>query len=464
MTDKLAIYDTDAAKNLSIKQLTAIFKDKNVTNIYFKALSPNDNSKNQPYMAGHLTDLSFIPTGEITESVSDSQKERGKRKIKYLVELNYSWVSSEGIVYPSPEAKLIYYPQYPEVRLSGFVARCGFDMGGWMDPAKKGRSLGRVLFFGVTAKREIIAYLATPGSRLSEEVNDTNSIAVTGLLNQLNAGDGKNRSSKIILLQKLKEIHNKNWIESQKLAKDGTTTRYLAQNGGGYTLEAELGISPNGYSDPDFLGWEVKQFSVARCDLMNSKALTLMTPEPDGGFYVEQGVEAFVRKYGYSNSKIADRFDFTGRHLSGVICPKTNLELVLDGFDKQTNIITNASGCIALRDTDGNLVSTWSFKKIMEHWQRKHAHAVYVPSRSRKELDNSKSYNYCNNIRLFEGTKFIKLLSAISKSHVYYDPGIKLENAGTTRPKTKRRSQFRIKSKLLEHLYDDQENVDLLSI
>ncbi|PHS22713.1 MAG: hypothetical protein COA83_11175 [Methylophaga sp.] len=110
-------------------------------------MSPNDNSKNQPYIAGHLTDLSFIPTGTITESVSDSKKDRGKRKIKYLVELNYSWMSSEGIVYPASEAKLIYYPQYPEVRLSGFVTRCDFDMGGWMDPVKKGRELGRVLFW-----------------------------------------------------------------------------------------------------------------------------------------------------------------------------------------------------------------------------------------------------------------------------------------------------------------------------
>lgn len=317
---------------------------------------------------------------------------------------------------------------------------------------------------GVTENKKIIAYLAIPGTRLSEEINEANSIAVTGILNQLNVGDRDNRSSKEILLQKLREVHDKEWIESKKLAKDGTAARYLAQNGGGYTLEAELGITPNGYSDPDFLGWEVKQFSVTRCDLMNSKALTLMTPEPDGGYYVEQGVEAFVRKYGYSNPNIADRFDFTGRHLSGVLCPKTSLELVLDGFDEQASIITDASGCIALRDADGNLASTWSFKKIMEHWQRKHAHAVYIPSRSRKELDSSKSYNYCNNIRLFEGTKFIKLLSAISKSHVYYDPGIKLENASTKRPKTKRRSQFRVKSRLLEHLYDDQENIDLLLI
>jgi hypothetical protein len=43
-----------------------------------------------------------------------------------------------------------------------------------------------------------------------------------------------------------------------------------APNCGGYTLEAELGITPNGYSEPDFLGWEVKQFGVANFARVNS--------------------------------------------------------------------------------------------------------------------------------------------------------------------------------------------------
>ncbi|MEO0062747.1 MAG: hypothetical protein RLZZ08_1307, partial [Pseudomonadota bacterium] len=29
-----------------------------------------------------------------------------------------------------------------------------------------------------------------------------------------------------------------------------------------YTLEAELGITPNGIAEPDFQGWEVKQYGV----------------------------------------------------------------------------------------------------------------------------------------------------------------------------------------------------------
>lgn len=465
MSEKNKIYDTSESKELSLDSLIDNYKSLGVTRIIYKSLSPNDNSKNQPYMAGHITDLGFLPTGEVTESSSISSKTKDpKRKIKYSIELDYLWVSSSGQLYSAPNAKLIYYPQYPEVRLSGFVAKCDFDMDGWMDPIKKGRAEGRVLFFGITKSEKIIAYLATPDSRIAREIKDYPSAQVTGVLQELNLKvKVKMASSKDVLLEELKRIHLENWIESKKLNKDGVLKKYTAQNGGGYTLEAELGITPNGYADPDFMGWEVKQFGVKRCELMNSKVLTLMTPEPDGGYYVEHGVEAFIRKYGYENTKIMDRMDFTGRHIAGEICEKSKLKLVTIGYDHDEKVITDAKGCIALLDDNDKPASLWTFSKLMGHWKRKHAKAVYIPSLSRKEDDKSKSYRYCNNIRLFEGTTFPKLLEAVIEKHVYYDPGIKLENASTA-PKNKRRSQFRIKSKLLNHLYEKEIEVDLLSI
>jgi hypothetical protein len=36
------------------------------------------------------------------------------------------------------------------------------------------------------------------------------------------------------------------------------TPNKTSSNCGGYTLEAELGATPNGYSEPDFMGWEIK--------------------------------------------------------------------------------------------------------------------------------------------------------------------------------------------------------------
>ncbi|MEE9331715.1 MAG: MvaI/BcnI family restriction endonuclease [Methylophilaceae bacterium] len=464
MADKPDIYDTLRSKELPINSLVKIFTNNDVTHIYYKLLSPNDNSKNQPYLAGHITDIGFLPSGEITESKTTSGKNSNlKRQVKYSIALDFSWLSSEGQLYSAPDAKFIYYPQYPEVRLSGFLTKSGFDMGGWMDPTKKGRAEGRVLFFGVTRSKKILAYLAVPNSRIATEVADTPSTDVTSVLKKLRLrGVKSDLSSRDVLLQELRRIHLKGWIESKKLNKAGVALAYTAQNGGGYTLEAELGVIPNGFADPDFMGWEIKQFGVKRCDLIGSKPLTLMTPEPDGGYYTERGVEAFIKKYGYESERVPDRMDFTGSHYAGTECAKSGLTLVTQGYDHENHVITDAAGCIALLDSDGNPASLWTFNKIMEHWKKKHAKAAYIPALSRKEESGTKSYNFCQNIRLFEGTSFLRLLHALTEAHVYYDPGIKLENCSTT-PRSKRRSQFRVKSKQLIGLYEKQSDIDILA-
>lgn len=499
MVGKLKIYDDNSSKDLSVNKLIDLFSDQGVTRIYYKLLSPNDNSKNQPYMGGHLTDLGFLPTGEIIDSPSTSGKTKDpKRQVKYTASLNYYWLSPEGRSYKAPNAKLIYYPQYPEVRFSGFLTKTDFDMGGWMDPAKKGREQGRVLFFGIKNTGEIFAYLSTPDSRIAQEINDFKSTELSGVFRELlmprqysfaqaklfdksndtsyrakvaeTAGhysntsgvDSQAVSSKKTLISELKRIHLEQWITSKRLNKKGIEIPYSAQNGGGYTMEAELGVIPNGIAEPDFMGWEVKQFGVTRFDLINSKALTLMTPEPNGGVYVENGAEGFVRKYGRPNTRgIQHRYDFTGKHTVNKLCESTGLTLVTDGYDLETNRITNGAGSIALLDENENVASSWSFTKLMEIWKRKHAKAVYIPSISRKEENHLKEYSYGNEVRLFEGTSIIKLLKTVAEGHVYYDPGIKLTNENTN-PSTKRRSQFRIKSASLEKLYDKKEVMDVL--
>lgn len=93
MSDKPKIYDNRPSIELSIDNLANIYHRLGVTRIFYKSLSPNDNSKNQPYMAGHLTELGFLPTGEVTESISTSRKTKDpKRKIKYSIKLDYFWI------------------------------------------------------------------------------------------------------------------------------------------------------------------------------------------------------------------------------------------------------------------------------------------------------------------------------------------------------------------------------------
>jgi hypothetical protein len=74
-----------------------------------------------------------------------------------------------------------------------------------------------------------------------------------------------------------------------------------------------------------------------------------------------------------------------------------------------------------------------------------------------------RQYLYGNKIRLCEGTDFLHVLGGIRSNKIYYDPGIKLENA-SGKPTIKRRSQFRIKSGDIDSLYSQVTLFDLHSL
>lgn len=464
MTDKIGTYDTGRAKKISFDALVNIMSDKGARKIYIKKLAPNDNSKNQPYFGFHLTDLPFIPTGPMEASKSESQKTNDKgRQIKYQTSIKLEWVDADKNVFPAPHAKLIYYPQYPEVRFSGFLRGSGVNLSRWMAPDKEGRAQGRWLLLGVADNRTVYGYIATPESALSRELEVKELTKTNNVFGEINIQDRSSVSNtKTALLKKLLEIHEMGWVTGQKLGKDRIPQPYKAQNGGGYTLESLLGISPNGIAEPDYLGWEVKQFGVKEFPLKSARPTTLMTPEPNGGVYKIDGPTAFVRQFGYADkSGKPDRLNIGGKHIFGKVCPATNLTLALDGFDSKTKRITKAAGAITLLDNNETIAASWSFEKIMDHWKRKHSQAVYIPCILKKPISGGHEYHYGKDVELGVGTDFEMFLSAILIGNVYYDPGIKLEKASTDKPALKRRSQFRVNHKHLNGLYNKLEFVDL---
>ena len=467
MAGNTGTYDTTNAKEASLDRIVSIFNDLGVTKIYTKPLAPNDNSKNQPYFGGHLTDLAFLPMGDLLPSTTVSKKNSDpNRRIKYQSPLDLSWIDADGQVYDAPHAKLIYYPQYPEVRFSGFLKGSPVNASRWMDPYKEGRAEGRWLILGVNPESgRIYSYLVTPESSLSHELADTDYVEITQVFRELDlAHQFVGKSTRGALISKLQDIHNQGWIHGQKMNKNGITAPYKATNGGGYTLEALLGIPPNGIAEPDYLGWEVKQFGVKDFPTKSAGPTTLMTPEPDGGFYKDQGINDFIRKYGYPDRNgVPDRLNFGGIYKADNRTTITGLTLTLIGFDNAKARIVNASGAIALVDDTHNIAASWSFAKMMGHWKRKHAQAVYVPCLRQNSIGGGYEYHYGKDIELGVGTDFEMLLSSMSLGDAYYDPGIKLENASTPNAKSKRRSQFRVKHKNLDTLYRKFEFVDILT-
>lgn len=461
MRTEAGTFDTPNAKQIGLEEIVRRMAAAGVRRLFVKKLSPNDNSKNQPYFGHHLTDLPFIPTGAMQASDTSSRKTHDpSRQIKYHASINLNWIDADGNTYRAPNAKLIYYPQYPEVRFSGFLKGSSVNASRWMAPDREGRAPNRWLLLGVAEDRTVYAFLATPDSHLAKELESTKFINTSGVFGEVDmAHIGVPIDTQAALLKKLREINGLGWINGRKLGADMSVMPYKARNGAGYTLEALLGIPPNGVAEPDYLGWEVKQFGVKEFPAKSPKPTTLMTPEPNGGIYITDGAAEFVRRFGYPDkSGTPDRVNFGGRHLAGVRCETTKLTLFLDGFDQESGRIVRATGTISLISENGLIAASWTFAKIMDHWKKKHAKAVYVPCQMR---GSGSEYRFGSEVKLGIGTNFEMLLSSMASGHVYYDPGIKLERASTAKPRLKRRSQFRVNHRNLKALYKRLEMVDV---
>ncbi|HEY8949454.1 MAG TPA: MvaI/BcnI family restriction endonuclease [Rhizomicrobium sp.] len=429
-----------------LAKLRAMMSGRGARRLYAKRLAPNDNSKNQVYLGGGFEALNILPFGEIYDDSSE------KNQI-LKAPLKFVWLQPDGRVTPAPSTQLILYPQYPEVRMSGFLKGAKEAPNDLMTV----RQAGRILFLGIEDTGTIIGAAVSPDDALAKEFE----AAVAGqgerVFYELTIGVAA-EDTRAKLLAQVRRISDLGWITSKRLMGDGSLGPCEAPNCGGYTLEAELGIRPNGISDPDYLGWEVKQHSVAQLDRpVSGGPVTLMTPEPTGGYYREKGVEAFLRKYGYADRMgREDRINFGGVYRAGVPVELTGLTLVLDGYDAEAGTVDATKG-ITLLDKKGNAAAVWGYTGLISHWARKHERAVYIPSIMRGEPE--RQYRYSSSVLLGQETDFFRFLKAMAGGHIYYDPAIKLEAASSAKPKTKRRSQFRVRIAELPSLYVKSERV-----
>lgn len=442
---------------MTLETFSRLLREKGVVRLFFKQLAPNDNSKNQIYLGGELSVLTVLPSGALTEGISSSGKPGAVGKQRLKAALPMFWLDSIGGIHSAPNAQLILYPQYPEVRLSGFLAGSTIQLGEWFDPYKKGRQPGRMLILGVARDGRIYAHLALPDSVLARQMRGATALSVFGALTEVLFDDDDGSHE---LMGELCRIHKLGWIAGKQLDSAHAVWPCNSSNCGGYTLEAELGITKNGYAEPDFRGWEVKSFSVANFELLNSQVITLMTPEPDGGIYKKEGVESFIRKFGYPDMKgRPDRLNFGGVHVFGRRHERTNLELQLINYDVESGKIKDVNGGIALISPDDKCAALWTFTKLINHWKKKHDKAIYVPLKG--EVGPPRRYRYGANALLGRGADFDNLLKAFVAGNVYYDPGLKLECASGDSPKSKRRNQFRVKVRDLRSLYRTFEQSDV---
>ena len=344
------------------RQLAEFLVAHGVTRAMFKPLSENDNTKQQIYLGGSFEAMNQLPFGDIRAG-----NPGGRANFKAAVEL--WWLNDDGNTAPAPRAQLILYPKYPEVHLSGFLQGAALAPREHLRPIPRSNRTGtdgRILIFGITNDNSVYAYLAPAGSPvaasiLADRLTDHEASGVFYPLPLFRDAD-----SKTLLLRRLGEIRRAGWHESCCLDRNGNIVPYHARNGGGYTLEALFGIIPNGRSEPDFMGWELKAVSKNR--------VTLMTPEPDSGYYGEQGVEAFVRRYGHDADN--DTLYFTGIHKINARNVTTSMTMKLDGFDMETEKMIDPAGGILLFTGANEIAAKWSYQRLLEHWGRKHSQGL----------------------------------------------------------------------------------------
>lgn len=416
------------------------FSELGAVKAFCKPLAENDNSKQQIYLGGNLDAVQMFPLREI-------EADSNGKDSTYKAKLDFYWIAPDSSEC-AHGAQLILYPQYPEVRLSGFLRGCKHAPNEFLRPVPKEHRQhnngtdGRVLFFGVTAAGLTLAYLAPAGSCIARELlcrvaeNEFSQESVFFNLPLFG------RNSRSILLDRLAQIRDYGWQPSIKLNNQGEVKPYNARNGGGYTLEALLGVIPNGRAEPDFMGWEIKAHSGSR--------ITLMTPEPTGGMYGERGVKAFVTRFGSPTGD--DTLYFTGTHRAGMRNEKTGLSLVVRGFNPSRKLIEDVNGAVELQTDNGDCAAAWSFADLMIGWNKKHAQAAYVSYESEKLL--APAYRYFSPALLGEGTDFNRYLSALASGLIIFDPGSKVMNASTAKSTVKARSQFRTSTQHLSALYE----------
>ena len=445
----------------SLGQLKKLIRKFKVQVVYVKHLSKKqDNDKNQIYLGKSPDTLANLLPMKIGERELSSSTKKRKSNIKTKIlegSIDFFWIGRDLKLYPAPDTKIIFYHQYPEIRLSGFLKNCCFgpDSLRRKRQAKYGR---RLFFFGVTNQGKVMGLVLTKNedpvvSEFPVFEKDPN----IPTLQIFSANSSANKTPWGLLQKELKSIFSDSWHKSQILKRgDSKPVPFNGTQGGGYTLESLLGINANSSKAPDKHGYEIKSFSTMK--------VSLMTPCPDIGFYGKNTLKEFLSKYGKPRKNDPTTRGFVGTHKYGEKCEATGLILKIRGYNIDTGFsLDPAAASIVLVDPRNNKIAAgWSLPHFLQCWNKKHMAAVYVQSEKRNCLSSKKhklEYRYGKTVYLCNGTGVERLLNAIIKREVVYDPGDTNKSGKSGRPKARPQWRTRNLKRALPLLYKKVEEL-----
>jgi len=408
---------------------------------YFKILGPNNNSKQQIYLAGDLRELSWMPHGPLAQSLGSSRRS-GPSDLIIHSPLNLLWLTADGPK-RAPYAQLVAYPQYPEVRLSGLLRGSEGAPRELLQIDRRGKEAGRILLLAPRRSGDVIAVLVGPETGVAAHVRGLSS-QTEDLIGCWIFGDRSGARTLDSLLADLAGVVAQGWIQGERMRPDGTLVPCNAPNAGGYTLEARLGTPSN--ADP---GGDVEGVGELKQIRRSATKVTLMDVPPLSGAYCDLNGIEFFKRFG-RETKSGQRMDFTFARSRGHRfeyhrgCPDCGLS---DAFQLWSG---------------PDLVGEWPLAHIADHWSRKHSRTVVVRSEMARDRSGLQHFRFLPVVSVHEGARLGRLVNATQAGRLGVDPGCRVErrpNGDWGRVKT--RFGFRIHPRHLPELYERTDTVDL---
>jgi hypothetical protein len=420
----------------TLDQLRQRFSREGVRTAYVKHLSAKqDNSKNQIYLGSGLDGVTnlfpaTIHARAVSESLAKRKSQSGQPKLE--ARLDFAWLDVDGQRHEAPHTRIIDYFQYPEVRLSGFLRHSNNAPRSLRreEQAEYGR---RILILGTAADGKVVGVVLTErDDPLVQNFPDLPLAHRGGVLRVLTLDGATNVPPEEQLRQEIANIVQQGW-HSGRINRGGAVEAFTGSQGGGYTLEALLGVAANGKKAPDKHGFEIKGFSGSR--------ISLMTPTPDGGFQGDHSFREFMERWGRAGDKDDGSRRFTGLHKAGKVNERTGLELRVVGFDREQDAFGDPAAVRVelYHGASHQVAASWSLDKLANCWNAKHANALYIAF-DRRAGPNGYEYRYASKWLVGRGTDVWRLLRAIDRGVIFYDPADTIYADG----KAKVRSQWRI--------------------
>lgn len=440
----------------SIEHVSGLFERHGVSQVYVKRLAPKqDNEKNQIYLGSGLDGATnLFPATIVARSPSESTEKRkssqGKPKVEAQIDL--AWLDRAGDLHDAPHARIIDYFQYPEIRFSGFMRGCD-DPPDALRRDKQAEYGTRYLMLGVSDTGRTIGLVLTElEDEIAQSFPDLPELGAFPSLRVLSFAGGLGVSPTDMLLHEFGAVHRAGWHPSVILKpSEKAPIPFRGNQGGGYTLEALLGVPANADKAPDRHGYEIKTYSKGK--------ISLMTPTADAGYEGEHTFREFLAQYGRPGRAGDGRVVFTGVHRCGSVNTATGCKLEVQGYNADDDSFTADTSKIIVaivQESTGLVISGWTFKKLADGWNKKHASATYV-AREKRPHDGDEGhdfdYRYFEDVFVCEGTDIWRLLRAINSGEVYFDPAHTIYANG----QAKVRPQWRINTNrlhdCLRHLY-----------